>query len=249
MDDLRKLQSDIAARHEQAIATEIARGMRAAINSYEKSDVVALPVDYKERLAAVLENVWSEAARLSGKTMFKDRPKADEEELLYDRIIRGFVEEFGSRKVTQISDATRAQLMRMVRSGVSEGQTLQEIAKAMREAIPEISRLRSHVIARTETHGASNYSVDRVARTSRVPLVKVWVATEDSRTRDFGEGDGEVDSHNHRAMDGVKVGANEPFMVPTKYGTKEPLMYPGDPGGTAGNVIMCRCVVKYERAE
>ena len=41
-------------------------------------------------------------------------------------------------------------------------------------------------------------------------------------------------------MNLVKVPADQPFKVPSKSGVQD-MMYPGDPNGSAGNVINCRC--------
>ncbi len=45
---------------------------------------------------------------------------------------------------------------------------------------------------------------------------------------------------DHAEADGQEVGMDEPFDV-----GGEQLMYPGDPAGSAGNVINCRCTVIY----
>ena len=135
--------------------------------------------------------------------------------------------------------------MEVIREGQREGLGVEEIAKALRQAVPEFSRYRSRVIARTETHGSSQYGQMRTAMQSTRPLVKMWNSVEDSRTRTFAEDD----DYDHREMDGQTVAMEQPFMVPTIFGTREPIMYPGDPAGTAGNVINCRCSVTFRRAD
>lgn len=228
--------------------------MNGAIERYAAEDVLALPDGFREAVETALGEVWTAAARQGSNAVlftFKDNfPQLEEKaevETLFEQILQDFVERFGAMKVTQIVQATRDQLFRIVQRGQREGLGLNEIAKEMREAVPDLSRLRSHVIARTETHTSGAYAAQQVARTSRRPLMKKWVSVEDSRTRDFGEGDGVVDEFSHRAMDGVTVPLNEPYMVPTKFGTKEPIMFPGDPNASPGNSIMCRCVEVYER--
>jgi len=249
-----KAQEELAQRHESAIARVLRTGMMGAIDRYAVEDVLALPDNYRNAVEAVLSEVWADAARQGSNAVvftFKDcfprlETKADEE-TLFEQILKDFIERFGATKVTQIVQATRDQLFRIVQRGQREGLGLNEIAAQMREAVPDLSRLRSHVIARTETHTSGTYAAQQVARTSRRPLVKKWVSVADSRTRDFGEGDGVVDEFSHRAMDGVTLPLNEPYMVPTKFGTKEPIMFPGDPNASPGNSIMCRCVEIYER--
>jgi uncharacterized protein with gpF-like domain len=41
---------------------------------------------------------------------------------------------------------------------------------------------------------------------------------------------------------------NDPFMVPSEHGP-EPLAFPGDPAGSPGNIINCRCAIAYIPAD
>lgn len=61
---------------------------------------------------------------------------------------------------------------------------------------------------------------------------KRWVTRHDSKVRD-----------THRSVDGDTIPLSEPFMV----GGSD-LMYPGDPAGTASEVINCRCILVGVRA-
>jgi len=87
------------------------------------------------------------------------------------------------------------------------------------------------------------------AKRSTTELVKEWVTVEDGRVRDFGEGDGIVDDFSHRSMNEVTVPLDQPFKVPMRTGATEELMYPGDPSGSAANVINCRCAQVYVPAD
>lgn len=258
-DALWAAQDAATAAAEGGIAETLEAAMRAAVSRYEADDVVALPAGFRDDLGRVLSVAWSEAARASGRAVRAEWKAADgietkaeeddEAESLFDRIADAFVQQYGAAKVSRIMEATRDQIMRHIQDGLREGLGTEAIAKRLRDDIPEMARLRAHVIARTESHQASTFAAMGVARTVRFPLVKRWIAVRDHRTRDFGEGDGVVDTFSHRAMHGVKVPMEQPFFVPTRFGTREPLMQPGDPAGSAGNTIMCRCTVAFERAE
>lgn len=257
MADLSEIQDAIADEQEANVETVLARGMRKAIKGYAEADVVALPPQFREEVQAALVGIWTASTEATGAGLidefraygFDDLETKQEEQTLFERIVQDFLERFGASKVTQIVSATRDQLFRIVQQGQRDGLGIEQIAKLMREQVPELARLRSHVIARTETHTSSMFAAQEIAKTSRRPLLKEWVSAEDARTRDFGEGDGVVDEFSHRAMNGVRVNMSEPYMVPTKYGTREPLMFPGDPNGSPGNTIMCRCVETYHRQE
>jgi HK97 family phage portal protein len=135
-------------------------------------------------------------------------------------------------KVKQITETTRAQLKKELANGVEGGESIPEIAKRVDSLyLEEIIPNRSTVIARTEVIGASNWASHTAAEGSGLTLHKVWLATEDNRTRPA-----------HSDADGQEVSMNEPFNV-----GDESLMYPGDPAGSAGNIIECRCTQFYKR--
>lgn len=83
---------------------------------------------------------------------------------------------------------------------------------------------RAEAIARTETIRASNAGTTNLMQEWGIEEHE-WLATQDDRVRDdHAEAGGQV----------VKVG--EPFDV-----GGEGLLYPGDPAGSPGNTINCRC--------
>lgn len=245
----------MADKVEPLIRRTIAGLMEDIIARYEADDIAALPSDARDRVEDMLRKTYRTAAEMGGQPMvegmkdcFPHLERKQDMDDLFDQIIQDFIDQFGAQKVVQIAETTRKQIMRLIREGQREGLGVEAIAKDLREAIPTFSRARARVIARTETHGSSQYAQLRVAQTSTRPLVKRWSSVEDARTRDFGEGDDDPDEFNHREMFGVTVAMEQPYMVPTIYGTREALMYPGDPAGSPGNVINCRCSQTFRRA-
>lgn len=225
--------------------------MGEIIARYEADDIAALPPDGREQVEDMLRETYATAMRMGGQPMiegmkdcFPHLQTKQEEDDLFEQFIEEFIDQFGAQKVQQILETTRRQIMEVIREGQREGLGIEAIAKALREAVPEFSRYRSRVIARTETHASSQYAQMRTAMTSTRPLVKIWNSVEDARTRTILDDD----TYDHVVMDGERVAMEQPFMVPTIFGTREPLMYPGDPNGTAGNVINCRCAVTFRRA-
>lgn len=226
--------------------------MRDIVDRYEADDIAALPPDGREQVEDMLRETYATAMRMGGQPMiegmkdcFPHLQTKQEEDDLFQQFIEEYIDRFGAQKVQQILETTRRQIMEVIREGQREGLGVEEIAKALRQAVPEFSRYRSRVIARTETHGSSQYGQMRTAMTSTRPLVKMWNSVEDARTRTILDDD----TYDHAVMDGERVAMEQPFMVPTIFGTREPLMYPGDPNGTAGNVINCRCSVTFRRAD
>lgn len=110
--------------------------------------------------------------------------------------------------------------------------TIRELQGQVTEADARIRRdrstwqVRAERIARTETTGAYNAGSQQ-AFAEEQAAVKTWLCAPDERTRDA-----------HLEANGSVVAIDEPFYV-----DGEPLMYPGDPSGSAGNVINCRCTM------
>jgi hypothetical protein len=83
---------------------------------------------------------------------------------------------------------------------------------------------RTEMIARTEIQRSSNSSSQEIFKTFGAPR-KEWLTAIDGRERP-----------EHAAANGQIVAIDAPFIV-----GGEQLMYPGDPAGSAGNTIQCRC--------
>ena len=143
-------------------------------------------------------------------------------------------------RIVDVADATRRKIVEGVQAGYEQGLGQRGIADEILRRVPEISVRRAAVIARTETHGAANYGAQRQAQTSKFPMKKIWLAGEDIRTRRTPR-----DAFDHLGSDGQEVGLNDPFLIPTKAGGVEALQYPGDPAGSAANVINCRCSMAH----
>lgn len=94
-------------------------------------------------------------------------------------------------------------------------------------------------IVRTETLSAANYGASFAGSVSGILQVKQWISAKDPRTRRIRDGE----DFDHWDMDGIEVGENESFAVPSRFGGSENLRYPGDPKGSASNIINCRCSV------
>ena len=144
-----------------------------------------------------------------------------------------YIRKNAGRKVTEVTDTTKARIAILVQHGINDGLTNAEVASSIRQAGLIDSAYRSSMIARTESHSAANAGSLQSAAESDVVKEKEWISTEDERTRD-----GENSDFDHTNV--ANVGIDEPFIV-----SGEELMYPGDPSGSAGNIINCRCAIGY----
>ncbi len=155
----------------------------------------------------------------------------------FDAARKRWIESVGAMKVTEIAGTTREQAIKIIDEALAEAVELgygeREAARLIRSKMAEkggqLSRLRSRIIARTESHQAATASAQIAAKSSGLPMKKEWIASGGDRSRD-----------SHNDANGQIRPIDEPFAV-----GMDLLMYPGDPSGSAEEVINCRCVVGY----
>ena len=110
--------------------------------------------------------------------------------------------------------------------GIAQSLSYQEIARNI-ENTTNVDYNKTLRIAKTEGHRIqceSAYNVQVRAKEKGATIVKQWDSTLDSRTRE-----------SHQKLDGEIVNVNEKFS--------NGLMYPGDPNGSASEVVNCRCAL------
>lgn len=178
------------------------------------------------------------------RTMFKynqDKYNAErktEEAFVFDRSVdlEKLVDDYFSTRqliLAGITTKMAERISRLIQQGRSDGLTLQQITKLVSDKFLPISRSRSAMIARTETHNASSFANHTYHKEAHknlgMKMVKRWASTNDTRTRSF-----------HASANGQTVDMDEKFTID---GVK--MDYAGDPAGGARNVINCRCVIIY----
>jgi len=248
--------TDMTKRVQPVVQETLAYLADKTISNYEARGEAVLPEDAYDRVERMLRDVYAESIPFAGqllmadfKDCFQDLETKQTQQEIYQEIIDEYMQRYGARKVVQITETTREQIRRVISAGQREALSNQQIAQRLRQVIPTFTPFRSALIARTESHGSSNFAQLRTARQSSRPLVKIWSSSSDDRTRDFGEGDGEIDEFDHRVMNGVSVATEQKFMVPKRTGVPEGLDFPGDPDGSGANVINCRCSMSFRRAD
>lgn len=226
------LQLRLAASMERRIASSIAADYRKAAQQIERDE----PILIGENTGRVILATWENTAKVFGERMAAQvgkRHGSMSRKNLFGDIFRSAFLEFSRQwiatKVTEINDTTENQIRDLVVQGLDEGLSVDAIGKRIRERTIPMSRLRGHVIARTETKFASSWANDTAARESGLELQKEWASSLDERARE-----------SHVEADGQRVGMNEQFSVGGYL-----LDYPGDANGPAEEVIMCRCVTLY----
>lgn len=177
---------------------------------------------------SILEPFYLDCLTSFAKRLFKQKvaQKAVED---YDTIYKTFMRSIGTRRIVDISERTRQIIENIIVNNKELG--VVAIASLIREKLsPIIVRPRSFTIARTETHTASSFAIQKQAELLNQPqLIKRWVSNTDERTR-----------ASHRQANGQEVGIDDDFNIGGKR-----MKYTGDPKGGASEVINCRCVIIY----
>ena len=116
-----------------------------------------------------------------------------------------------------------------VLQGVIQGESIPKISKRIMN-VQEMNKDAAIRSARTIVTGAENKGrLDSYKRAEAdgIILEKEWIATSDSRTRDW-----------HNELDGVTKPIDKPFE-----NAIGKIMFPGDPSADGANVYNCRCTL------
>lgn len=179
-------------------------------------------------------------------TAFKSISSKAARQEVREQIVNEYIDNFGARNAAQVIRTTEKQVRDLVNGGLAKGQAIDTVFSSITNRIPGLADQRAAVISATEAHSISQFTSQQMAARSTLRLQKMWDSVNDERTRDFGEV-GRISSYNHRIMNGVVTQLDAGFAVPTLIGGIERLRFPGDPKGSAGNVINCRCSQVYLR--
>lgn len=124
---------------------------------------------------------------------------------------------------------SRAKTNSTVLSGIMKGDSIPDIADSLMRVVG-MSRNTAVTNARTMVTSAENAGrMDQMKRAEGMGTIieKEWIATHDSRTRDW-----------HRDLDGVSVPLDQPFE--NDFGE---IRFPGDPHADPANIYNCRCTL------
>lgn len=142
-----------------------------------------------------------------------------------------YVRSYGASKVKAISETTRHQIRHVVGQAITEGLSIPETQRRILEKTGgQIARKRARTIAQTEVHAAASAGSQAAIESINRAYQKEWIAAlQPGRTRPW-----------HLSVHGQTVDGNASFLVGGEH-----LQYPGDPLGSARNIINCRCVNAY----
>lgn len=241
-------------RYARRFLSVLARQYREAAEAYPAPYTVN-PDDYRPVLTQLYTTVLPQEAKVAWDMFVKPLTK-DQKDFFDDlmailgvnvpegefiRLWRDVSREWLSvnilTKITSIAQTTQRAIAKVIERAINEGSSIPEISKSIRDQSQgEINRNRSVLIARTETISAMNKGRRLSMYTSNLLWNKKWIDTPDERTRLSHRA---IAQEDYRPLD-------QPYWLVNKSGSLEEMDYPGDPKGSAENVIQCRCTETYE---
>lgn len=231
------------------INAELHKQYMVVVDNINLGEKAVLKID-SGGIATVLKQIYIDAATVYGAKVSADLKKEGVKSSTFEMELKrtggiGFSERMHqlitdyfrtdilntSKEITQ---TTRELITQVFTDAYAAGLGINEIVAKLRNT--ELSRMRSRLIARTETVTAANQGALFVAKDTGLKLNKVWLATKDKRTR-----------ADHVEVDGQKVGRDDYFNV-----GGNTMLIPGarvQENGLpveAKEVCNCRCTTIFE---
>ena len=217
------------------------KALREQLNAYlnEVERVGKIDFDLEgivtsEPIQEAFEKVYGRVMKVFGQETYAQFQETLKKEISvdWDVIISGWLVDNTTDKIVSVTNTTKAEILNKVSIALKEGTPIPIFAKDLTKAYGFSTR-RGMLIGRTEIVSASNAGSLLGAKASGVPSKKIWLATQDNRTRDLHL---EVDGQVVNTLDGnFQVGGEE-------------MKYPADSslGASPSNTINCRCTIIYE---
>ncbi|MDB4726005.1 phage head morphogenesis protein [bacterium] len=144
---------------------------------------------------------------------------------------------YAATEITAITATTQLYIKTAIEAGIEEGLDKRAVGRMIVDRIEGVNGAsalaRARMIASTEMHNISTFTVDKLARDTGLPLRKEWLPIIDGRERP-----------DHHAMDGhPPIDMDKSFRVPPPGGVS--MARPGDFGAPAAQVINCRCALIF----
>lgn len=222
---------------ERIFTKALRKQLNAYLNEVERVGKIDFDLEgivTSEPIQEAFEKVYGRVMKVFGQetyAQFQERLKK-QVNVDWDVIISSWLIDNTTGKIVSVTNTTKAQILNKVSIALKEGTPVPIFAKELTKAYGFSTR-RGMLIGRTEIVSASNAGSLLGAKASGVPSKKIWLATQDDRTRDLHL---EVDGQVVNTLDGnFQVGGEE-------------MKYPADSslGASPSNTINCRCTVIYE---
>ena len=190
-------------------------------------------VKYIEMYSGMYSKIGLQFANWYSRNVEKYMPKADAGNMqsIWRNAFAFMGQQVAGQRVTMVSSTAQATLTNTIRQFMADpvfqsaGEAVQ--SKMLRQKFNHLADYQAKRIVRTEATNAANYATEQAALNlfAGQDMTKTWKSGYDARVRPA-----------HQAANGQIVPFNSKFSV-----GGESLQRPGDPNGSASNVINCRC--------
>ena len=240
------------------VALELQRQYLAAARQVEHGELeIFHPVnDGIENLRSILMELYKRVISVFGARVFEALEKSamvyshkaiqDEFQTIIDR----WIVVHAAEEVVLITATRKKILKAIIKKGLDDHKSYRDIAKSISKHVTPLNTSsvmkRAWRITRTECHTVAIKSMNEAMETTRLKYMRQWVSAKDERTRGHvkrGKKKKSKFDHFHRYPRGADMETIEKDGI--YVGSGEPLKFPGDPDGSAGNIINCRCVETF----
>lgn len=200
------------------------RGVSSHRRNELRADAVFDDDYWNRRLSATVEPVFRQVVAMAGGRLAADVGLSFD---LHAPNVDAFVLSRANQLAGPVTNTTYRAIQDALVEGLQAGEGIPQLAARIEHLFDVTWAGRSTVVARTEVISAYNGGTTTAALMFGPGVVTgmQWLATGDDRTRPA-----------HIAASGQTIRLGEAFVV-----GGERLAYPGDPAGSADNIVQCRC--------
>lgn len=219
-------------------------GMRYATNPGQALDALVRPsADHSSRMVEIIRRNTTRTMRTFADAQMQSlgiKPSSELGKAIRRNLVAG-ADIMAQRSAAQIARRTGSWL---TQGAVLWGNGEPEERQAARDWITErfiggMAERRARIIAQNEVlqaaSSAQELAAQTIAKVTGGKVWKVWMSRRDSKVR-----------HSHRQADGQVRRYDETFSIGRDDGGPDDEMrFPRDPRGSDGNVINCRCFLRW----
>ena len=237
------LEDRLELASQETLEAILMQGHDQVLVNSQRGIALTLPRSFTVTLTEFLTNLYVSASA-GAVTSVQKALKTELKAVSLENLALEYIDNYGAMKIAQIIRATENMTQNYLLRSLRNGASIEDAMRAFSEDVVNIAQARAQTILRTELHAIVQFASQKSVERSGLLVKKVWRTIKDQNTRRFGVL-GRQDAFDHLVMDGETVPLPHNFLVPHRTGTFEPLLFPGDPLGSAGNIINCRCRQVY----
>ncbi len=198
------------------------------VTSRSLLDVIFSKDDFGSALTEALRNPIHAALESSVADLMSEIGRADDPWKMPPADAIKFIRS-RENKISGVSETAFSQLKTALESAVKAGKNIDEIAGDIKGVFNGLSRYEARKIAMTEVCALDGFARHEGMKGAGIEL-KSWLSSHGPNVRPAHEAaEARYEAH--------PIPLEDPFVV-----GGENLMYPGDPAGSAANVINCQCI-------